>query len=194
VSEYPKTKTDKEVQYLLADGSRRARKLKLEPLTTAQRDALDVPNDGVIVFNSTTDRYEKRYNAAWEPLSSLMVWKDASESALSLTSKTTDVAYTDLDLTATTSANAKVAYVQLYLYVNTVSAGGMAVLAVRKNGTTPDNAPAILVSTTKGDAAGAVAVGCVWVGCDSGQVIEYLLDITGTINVDASIRVLAYME
>jgi len=65
---YPRTKEDPYTQYVLIDGSRPIRKLKLKPLTTAERDKLDVPDDAVIIFNSTTDQYEVRYNAAWEAL------------------------------------------------------------------------------------------------------------------------------
>jgi len=66
---YPKTKSDPTPQYVLIDGSRNVRKLKLKGLTTAQRDALDVgSNDRVIIYNNTTTQFEKWEGSSWAAL------------------------------------------------------------------------------------------------------------------------------
>ena len=65
---------DDHSQYLLADGSREASKiiitdgaghyLQVPQLTTAQRDAL-TPANGMIIYNTTTNQFERYENGAW---------------------------------------------------------------------------------------------------------------------------------
>jgi len=63
---YPKTKTDPTPQYVLVDGSRNMRKLKLKGLTTAQRDALDLGStDRAIIWNTTTTQIEVWDGSSW---------------------------------------------------------------------------------------------------------------------------------
>lgn len=125
---------------------------------------------------------------------SKIVWKDASEVALNDDDRTALLDWTDLDLTAYTSANAKFAILLLDIVVDSISAGGSAWLWVRKDGTEPTISPGIRTADTEGDEALAHRVGIAIVGMASGQVIEYKIAVFGTIQVDSTISVLGYIE
>lgn len=125
---------------------------------------------------------------------SKVVWKDVPERALRLLNQTEDLDWTDLDLTDYTSADAKIARLQLRLVVDSLTDTATAQWKVRKNGTTPGYFPRIWASSVKGDAGGANYYKDVLVGLDSEQVIEYELSVTGTIQVDVEIRVLGYIK
>lgn len=122
-----------------------------------------------------------------------IIWKDASEEALADTGRTTDLAFTDLDLTAYTSADAKFAILRLFMYVNSIT-GGNATLDVRKNGTTPDKAGRIKVDANAGDVATSTSQGFVIVAIDADEVMEYEIEVTGTIDLETQIAVLGYIE
>ena len=121
-------------------------------------------------------------------------WKDASENALTDLNRTSTLAYTDLDLTAFTSAAAKFAILRLGISVDSISAGGSAYLAVRKNGTAPSAPPILWIGAAAGDAAGAYHYITTLVGLNTGQVIEYQISVGGTIQIDSYIDVLGYIE
>jgi len=120
-----------------------------------------------------------------------LVWKDASEAALTLTNQAATVDWTDLDLTAYTSANARMAYLQLTLTVDTATKDYY--LAVRKNGTTPGQFPLVRVNQGNANAAD-VFMGYVIVGLDSGQICEYRIDVEAGGQCDVQIDVLGYWE
>ena len=120
-------------------------------------------------------------------------WKATSSEVLALTNQTTDTAWTDLDLTATTSSVAEWVVLELLIHIDSVS-GGSCILSVRKNGDTPTHYPKTRVTDTDGDSAGTYKEAIVICGMDSGQVIEYDVNVSGTIQVDVNIRVLGYIE
>jgi hypothetical protein len=117
-------------------------------------------------------------------------WIDGDQTPLPSTNRVASLTWTDLDLTASTSANAKLAILRLKIHVNV---GNKAyAIRVRKNGTTPNN-PSILASpwacTGADDYFSTVVV-----GVDTGQVIEYCFDVEAGGNVDFQIDVLGYWE
>ena len=154
-------------------------------VTLVMYDEAD-PKDAVVVAVHTL-------TGSSEPQAGF-VWKDASESALSLTNQTSDINWTDLDLTAYTSSTARVAYLRLKVNVDSITSGDSAILQVRKNGTTPVRMPRCMAKYDNGDRAGADIYAFVLVGMDSGQVIEYELNLSGSIQVDITINVLGYFE
>jgi hypothetical protein len=108
-------------------------------------------------------------------------------------SRTTELAWTDLDLTAFTSATAKMAI--LYIRFVVVDAGTSSYndVRIRPNGSSFNN-PAVFV---QGNAAndGANACNTVIVGMDADQVIEYSIDIAaGGVVLHTYIWVLGYIE
>ena len=124
-------------------------------------------------------------------LVSRVVWKDVSENALSDENRSSTLDWTDLDLTAYTSADAKFAIVKLEIVIDSYT-NGTIVLRVRKNGTTPSDTPALL------GRQGTENANYAWsrdiVGLDSGRVLEYRLEVTGTAQADFRIYVLGYIE
>ena len=121
-----------------------------------------------------------------------LVWKGASERALHLANQVAGVAWTDLDLTAFTSATAKIAVIQLRLTVNTVGAT-VCRLGIRKNGTTPTYYPIMSADPYFPIAGNYIAEVCL-VGMDTGQVTEYTVAMGAGWDVDCDIEVLAYYE
>lgn len=120
-----------------------------------------------------------------------VIWKDASERALADTSRTTTLDWTDLDLTAFTSASAKIALIQPWFHVDAWTSGKIA-MYFRKNGTTPTYFIQHEVSTP---VAGLNYFSPPFlIGMDAGQVIEYLLEIGGVAQADFYIEVFGYME
>ena len=124
----------------------------------------------------------------------VVVWKDASEQAMLDTNRTATLDWTDLDLTAFTSVDAKLAILNLRMVMDSIDGVAAAGLQVRKNGTTPDYFPTIMITEKEGNVAGATLIQEVLLGMDAGQVIEYKIIIAGTIQVDSMIRVLGYIE
>jgi len=122
-----------------------------------------------------------------------IVWKASPSADLSLSNQTSTVNATTLDLTAVTSADATFAILMLQLNIDSVN-NGYATLWVRKNGDTPAHEPALTVGSNSTDTGGLNRFATVIIGMDSGQVIEYGLIISGTIQVDVVISVLGYME
>jgi len=142
-------------------------------------------------FASATE-YLKDHVASTTNSGIELVWKDASERPLYLANCVAAVAWTDLDLTATTSSTAKIAVIQLRLTVNTVGAT-VCSLSVRKNGTTPTYFPQIRVDTAY-PIVGNYLTEVALCGMDTGQVIEYTVAMGAGWDVDVSIEVLAYYE
>lgn len=122
---------------------------------------------------------------------SKVIWKDASTRPLEDAGRTVTLDWTDLDLTAHTSANAKLALLRLAIYTEPYTSGEVH-LAVRKNGTTPMAYP--YVSGSREDVTAYWRRQFVIVGLDAGQVIEYTIVITETATVYSYIDVLGYIE
>ncbi|MFW9991892.1 MAG: hypothetical protein ACFFD4_07805 [Candidatus Odinarchaeota archaeon] len=126
-------------------------------------------------------------------LYSALNWKASPDQVLSDTDRTTDQDWTDLDLTAYTSANARLVFLRLRIHIDSVSTGQVS-LNVRKNGDTPSYWPLVFFTDADGRTAGGDYYAIVMCGMDSGQVIEYKIDVSGTIQVDSYIEVLGYIE
>jgi len=123
-------------------------------------------------------------------------WLGASVQVVAQSNKTSTIAYTDVDLTADTSATAAFAFLQLHMDLDSVN-NGIATLSVRRNGDTPTYVPGI----RGGAADDATTSRMPWsqlheciVGLDAGQIFEYTLVITGTIQVDVYINLLGYID
>jgi len=122
---------------------------------------------------------------------SKIVWKDASERALNLANQTTTIEWTDLDLTAYTSANAKFAILRLRAHLDSYT-DGQTWLNIRKKGTTPTYMHYVypISNPVSGN---EYELGIIQ-ALDSEQVIEYYVRFTGTAQVDYTIDVLGYIE
>ena len=120
---------------------------------------------------------------------STIVWKATTTASLALDNQG-DVAFTDLDLTSVTSADAAGVLISASLRNNT--ANEYARFIFRKNGTTPDY-PAELTSD---DSFGANVnhFGMYLIGCDTGQIIEYKIDTESSSTVSVMLSVLGYWE
>jgi len=147
-------------------------------------------------FASATE-YLKDHVASTTNSGIELVWKDASASPspFPIANAVTNVNWADVDLTAVTSATAKIAVIQLKLTPNTVGASGVCQFGVRKNGTTPTYYPVIRIDI-EAPVAGGFETLVIPIGMDTGQVIEYILSMTEAVGWDVTlgIEVLAYYE
>lgn len=125
---------------------------------------------------------------------SKVVWKDVSERALSDLNRTTSLDWTDLDLTAYTSSDAKFVIIMAFVNIDSITGAGYGNYYLRKNGTTPAYQPLSMFGYYRGDLAGGVDTKMWVIGLDSGQVIEYKISVSGTIQFDTYIDVLGYIE
>jgi len=140
------------------------------------------------------DAARKSYVDAAAVDRSKVIWKATSENALTDSDRTASLGFTDLDLTAYTSADAKFAIVRLYIKIDSITPAATATLDIRKNGNTPDVCSRVRVSSLNGNIAGAQDLETAIIGLDGGQVLEYAITIGGTIQVDSMIDVLGYIE
>lgn len=123
-----------------------------------------------------------------------LIWKDTPETALALSNQASTVAFTDLDLTAYTSANAKMALLQLKITVDTVGISNtQCYIQVRKNGQSAGLYGGLVITENQAH-NGAYFLAQVVVGLDSGQVMEYALGLSASWQIDAQIDVLGYWE
>lgn len=105
---------------------------------------------------------------------SKVIWKDASEQALYFEDQIGNIAWTDLDLTAFTSANAKFAILVLWVGITSFPGDwGEIALQVRKNGTTPDSYPEVREIRKSTLLYAAYNNALVIIGLDTYQAIEY---------------------
>jgi len=134
-----------------------------------------------------------RYSgSAWElVISSLtgIVWKDAQPSVLTLTNQVADVAFTDLDLTADTSAIATKAILQAIMHCDSYNSGNLAIY-LRKNGTNPTIPVRVIFPSP---VAGKDYYSVVIVGLDPDEILEYALVVDDG-QMDASLHLLGYIE
>jgi len=124
---------------------------------------------------------------------SRVIWKDLSQAALEDLNRTETLDWTTLDLTAYTSADAKIAFVRLQIHVDTVGTGARCLLRARQNGTTSVAFPEIRVNKEAVTAGNYFSFTSL-VGMDSGQVIEYNIIIDTGWQIDSYIDVLGYIE
>lgn len=152
----------------------------------------DTKNTGDLITAATWNNYMGA-NGSIDYLKGRLNWLADPPQVLNDTNRTADSGWTDLDLTSSTSANAEWAILRLHLHIDSVS-GGQVSLNVRRNGDTPTYTPRIFFTDADGRSAGGDYYATVICGMDSGQVIEYNIDISGTIQVDSTIEVLGYIE
>lgn len=124
---------------------------------------------------------------------SKVVWKDASEQALSDLNRTSSLSATDLDLTAYTSSDAKLVILTVTVVVDTIGSGSNCVVGVRKNGTTPAAAPQNKVMKD-GVTTGVPIPVEVIIAMDTDEIIEYWITIGTGWQIDTYINVLGYIE
>jgi len=122
---------------------------------------------------------------------SQVIWKDASTSPLVDTDRTETIDWTDLDLTAHTSVDAKVAIIKLAIKLTSYTSGYV-YIGVRKKGTTPTYFPMIYGCNLP--EADKTCMNVVLCGMDAGQVIEYKIVLSGTATLTSYIQVLGYIE
>lgn len=104
-----------------------------------------------------------------------------------------DLTWTDLDLTAFTSGNAKFAILSLRLKPDILGTGDVCYFGVRRNGDTPTYFPRFelhLPGTTESQAQYRVVI----VGMDGDQVIEYRISVGTGWELWSRITVLGYIE
>lgn len=127
------------------------------------------------------------------PVGDRLIWKDASENALTLLNQTADTDWTDLDLTAYTSVKARFALLNLSVLVDALPTY-RCLLVVRKNGTEPATWPGFNVPR------GTLMVGQVYfngsiiVALDDAQKVEYIFQAHNSGQFDIYIDVLGYIE
>ncbi len=111
--------------------------------------------------------------------------------ALADYNRTSTVGYTDLDLTALTSSNAKLVLVHVRFRADVVGGGAMSYLMVRKNGETqPVISPFLHASCSVGAERDMTA----WIFMDDDQIIEYSIVVGAGWQVDSFIEVHGYAE
>ena len=153
----------------------------------------------IAVHKSNTSSHHTRYTDA-EALAaaiagglSKVVWKTTPSVAMTDPPRTVTLNWTDLDLTAYTSENAKLAILLIRFRATVIGAGAYSELEVRKNGTTATSTPRLRIDGS-GITAGTDQYLDVVVGLDSGQVLEYRIDVGEGWTVDSRIVVLGYIE
>lgn len=122
-----------------------------------------------------------------------IIWKDASVNLLNLANQVATIAYTDINILADTSALAKMAILSLYLDLNSTTLNAVSQLRVRKNGTTPDVPPSLLLQALSGSAY-LKAFAFVIVALDAGQVFEYNFERGANVTANIQIDLLGYTE
>ena len=123
------------------------------------------------------------------------VWIDAPTIAMQDLNRTSTSDWTDLDLTAYTSAGAKIAIIKMSFHTDTLGAAGTCAFAIRKNGTTPSAFPVVSYAYNQVVAPGWYFT-YAFVGMDTGQVVEYQISNTAWTGwqVDCYLEVLGYIE
>ncbi|MBA7563073.1 hypothetical protein ES708_04726 [subsurface metagenome] len=124
---------------------------------------------------------------------SKVIWKAVPSIAMTDPPRTVTLNWTDLDLTAHTSENAKLAILLIRFRASVIGSTPYSELEIREKGSTTVSTARLRV-----DAAGITAVTDqyteVVVGLDSGQVVEYRIDVGTGWTVDSRIAVLGYIE
>lgn len=134
------------------------------------------------------------------------VWKTGNDSAIiSLTNQAVATAWTNVDLTTATSANAKIAFIQFTLTLDTIPTGNnlLRVWAKSKDDSAVTDAnilrsviiPVFSKNFENNGHASNIFVATVPVGLDSGQEFQYQVTISGgTWQYDLSAYVVGYIE
>jgi hypothetical protein len=123
-------------------------------------------------------------------LVSRVVWKDAADIVLNLSAQTTPIDWTDLDLTSYTSANAKLALLQVKFNGEFGTAGDNS-FYMRKNGTSEDK---LMINIPSSHPDYDSVFMTTMMGLDSGQVMEYKLAIATNALLYVQIVCMGYIE
>ncbi len=122
-----------------------------------------------------------------------VIWIDAPPTAMTDFNRTVSSDWTDLDLTALTSPEAKLAILLLRMRADTLGVDD-SVFKIRKNGTTPSTSPSLVLDAA-GTTTGVFHFQFAIIGLDSGQVMEHAIIVgPGGWQVDSIINVLGYIE
>lgn len=108
--------------------------------------------------------------------------------------RSTILTWTDLDLTESTSENAKYAILLLTIDIESCTPDWDAQVQVRRNGDTPTYYSRLYLSNLDGYVAYGSGYEFCLIGLDSGRVIEYQLTKYGTVTWHSRIIVLGYIE
>lgn len=124
-----------------------------------------------------------------------IVWLDNSVQVMTDNNRTSSLPFTDLDLTASTSSDAKLVILLMMMHIDSISSGSgnYVDFRVRKNGTTPSRSPTVFDDGIS-VAAGSYRRYEVFCAVDPDEVIEYEIGIIGTVQVDTEIQVLGYIK
>jgi len=159
------------------------------------------PAQGNVVFHDGTDwsrlavgtsgQFLKTQGASNDVVwaSVAPIWKATNSLSLDLNGQG-DVAFTDVDLTSVTSANATAVVCRVLL--RNTTAGEYAVARFRKNGDTPTYGAEIRVTDAQGGDTGDVNI--IIVACDTGEIIEYDIDTETSNTVVLQLAILGYWE
>ncbi len=126
------------------------------------------------------------------PSAVLIRWLAASVNLVTDAGRVATLAFTDVDITASTSAIAKFALLMLRVSSNIGAGGNNATLGVRKNGDAPVQFP--MVACRQLSADNNYAVGFVIVALDAGQIFEYTIVIGAGVTASSSIDLIGYIE
>jgi hypothetical protein len=155
------------------------------------QDAHNAHVDATTGIHGAGSNYIAHFGQANQVVNKI-VWLDASVSVMADSDRTVALGWTDLDLTASTSASAKFAILRLSGMCSVPGTGDTNALLVRKNGTTPANCPDIQLTYTLPAWTAAQAI--VIVGLDAGQVLEYSIAVAVGAHFYTYIQVLGYIE
>ncbi len=131
-------------------------------------------------------------NTKISPVPNGFFWLANGVNLVTDVARVADLAWTDVDITAQTSANAKYALLMLRISVNLGATGTIGSLFVRKNGDVPVLSPYVNKRCHVGEAD--AENGFVIVALDAGQVFEYTIIVGVGNTVSSVIDLLGYIE
>ena len=144
------------------------------------------------------DALQKNKTAVWESISTRtqILWNRAALQIVENTNITSSTSYTEVDVSSQTSDTATMALVRVTLQCDSITGSGRARCYLRRNGDNPVAAATwgAAIDGDNGHVAGAQSSDFQIIGLDSGQIFEYRVAISGTIQVDLHINLLGYME
>ncbi|MBA7589427.1 hypothetical protein ES708_31512 [subsurface metagenome] len=153
---------------------------------------IDMAKNRLLKLPEPTDDQEPATKGYVDALTKI-IWKDSSQTAISDLDRTVDLPFTELDITARTSPNAKLAIVRMDFAADVVGTGNECEFEIRKHGTTPAHYPRLTLDKA-GTTVGVYHYMMTLIGLDNEQKIDYAIDVGSGWQVDSRIRVLGYLE
>ncbi|MBA7590034.1 hypothetical protein ES708_32133 [subsurface metagenome] len=153
---------------------------------------IDMDKNRLLKLPEPTDNQEPATKLYVDTLSKI-IWKDASQTALSDLDRTVTLTWTELDITARTSPTAKLAIIRLRLKADAVGTGSDSYIAIRKHGTAPAHHPQLRLDKA-GTTVGVYNYQVVIIGLDIDRKIDYAIVIGSNWQIDSRIEVLGYIE